>query len=121
MARGVGRRIGIYSETAGPRGIGELAVESEKDDIFAAVFGPEHRRDQMDGVEGPESAAERAPGPIQDSFRKWNLVHGSEKGVQFSGTQGEILFGQCLDGVKAMQSPAGFDFQQFTRGQSPLR
>ena len=114
-------RIGIDGEAVGPRGIGELAVVSEENDVFAAVFGPEHRRDQMDGVQGPESTAERAPGPTQDSFRKRDLVHGSEKGVQFGGAQGEVLFGKQLGGAIAMQSPPDFHFQQFTRNQIPSR
>ena len=75
----------------------------------------------MDGVEGPESASERAPGPIQDSFRKWHLVYGSEKRVQFGGAQGEVLFGKQLGGAITMQRPPDFDFQQFTRNQIPSR
>ncbi|MGA2770005.1 MAG: hypothetical protein ABSG26_04230 [Bryobacteraceae bacterium] len=121
MAYNVADRVGIDSETAGPRGLGELAVVSEKNDVFVVVFGTEHRRDQMDGVEGPESAAERAPGPIQDSFRKWNPVYGSENSAQFGGTQSEVLFGKQLGGAIAMQRPRNFNFQQLTRNQVPLR
>jgi hypothetical protein len=121
VARRVGRRIGKDSKAAGPRGIGELAVVSEESDVFAVVFGPEHRRRQMDGVEGPESAAERSPGPIQDDFRKWNPIDGSEKGLQFGGAQGEVLFGKQLGGAIAMQRPPDFNFQQFARNQIPSR
>jgi hypothetical protein len=75
----------------------------------------------VDGVQGLEGAAKRTARPVQDDFRNGNLVYGGQESVQLGGAQGEVRFGQRPDGTKAMQSPPDFDFQQFTRDQSPLR
>jgi hypothetical protein len=111
MAYGVARRIGIDSETAGARGIGELAVVSEKDNL-AGVFFPQQGRRQMDRIQRLDWHRESAPSSPEHGPVDWNQIESRQVPLGFFAQPSQFRVWCTRGKAQPVQRPQEFGYNQ---------